>query len=161
MVKTFGQATGAALTNAQALSERLTGGSASASSEHDERVFFQCIRLWATMLPSRAGDDLAGELKAKGFHRMLGHLNAQQMGWLTEMVLDECEWFPTVAQCKAMMARPGYDNRLYRQPGDSIGSPEWFSAHRLGRAGNRLALETRLQAERAALQAQLTDECHD
>jgi hypothetical protein len=94
------------------------------------------------MLPKRQGDDLSGELMAKGYQRMLGHLSEQQMGWLTEMVLDECKWFPTVAECKAMMARQTYANPFYRSSQDMIGSDKWWEAARLEAASNgRILIE--------------------
>lgn len=142
-----------ALTNAQGLSERST--EKLASDEHARKVFFQCLRLWSSMLPSRAGDDLSGELRAKGYHRMLGHLTPTEMGWLTEMVLDECKWFPTVAECKEMMGRKSYANRFHRISPNQIGSDAWWQAHRIERAANRLELESRLKDEHAKLTAQL------
>lgn len=149
MVKTFGEAAAAGLTGAQALQEQSTANSASAES--DRKVFYQCIRLWDAMLPSRAGDDLGGDLKAKGFHRMLGHLSAKEMGWLTQMVLDECEWFPTVAECKAMIARTDYSNPFRRTSPDAIGSDPWWQAHRLERAQAAEEATKRLEAHKAAL----------
>lgn len=67
------------------------------------------------MLPRKAGDDVAGELLARGYYRMLGHLTPTQMGWLTELVLDRCKWFPTVAECRALMAEQDYGNPFYNQ----------------------------------------------
>ena len=107
------------------------------------------------MLPKRAGDDIGGELMAKGYHRMLGHLSETEMGWLTEMVLDECEWFPTVAQCKAMMARQSYGNKFHRRSAGQIGSTEWFEADRIERAASRLELEGGLKARQTEALAQL------
>lgn len=107
------------------------------------------------MLPKRNTDDVGGELMAKGFHRMLGHLTETEMGWLTEMVLEECQWFPTVAECKAMMARQNYGNKFYRRSSDQIGSAAWFEADKIDRAANRLELENRLKASHAELTAKL------
>ena len=132
--KTFGQAVAAGLTNVVALQRRST--EESASDERRNRNFLQCIRLWDAMLPKRQGDDLGGELMAKGYQRMLGHLTEQQMGWLTEMVLDECKWFPTVAECKTMMGRNSYANPFYSSSPDMIGSDKWWEEARLQAASN-------------------------
>ena len=85
------------------------------------------------MLPKRQGDDLGGELLARGYYRMLGHLTDTQMGWLTEMVLEQCKWFPTVAECKAIMGEQSYNNRFYvtRNTAERIGSPQWYEAARI------------------------------
>ena len=151
--KTFGVAVATALTNVQDLSARST--EQLASDEQAQKVFFQCIRLWSSMLPSRAGDDLSGELRAKGYHRMLGHLTPTQMGWLTEMVLDECKWFPTVAECKEIMARNNYANPFYSSSPNMIGSNAWWEAARLERSGAKLEIESRLKSELSELRAQL------
>ena len=135
-IKTFGQAAVTALTNAAESPKHAMGLSLESFAKH--------IRLWDAMLPKRAGDDIGGQLIVKGFHRMLGHLTETEMGWLTEMVLDECEWFPTVAQCKTMMGRQSYSNRFYARTVERIGSPAWFEAHRIERAANRLELENGL-----------------
>ena len=50
---------------------------------------------------------------AKGYYRMLGHLDEQGINWLSEMVLERCRWFPTVAECRDLIAEPNYANRFY------------------------------------------------
>lgn len=65
------------------------------------------------MLPKKAGDDIDGELLAKGYYRMLGHLTSRAMNDLTEIVLGECKWFPTIAECRELMGRKSYDNPFY------------------------------------------------
>lgn len=132
--KIFGQAVAAGLTNAVGLQRRST--EELASDERRTRNFFQCIRLWDAMLPKRQGDDIGGELMAKGYQRMLGYLTETQMGWLTEMVLDECKWFPTVAECKAMMAKDSYGNRFRRTTADQIGSDSWWETARIEAAAH-------------------------
>lgn len=128
------------------------------ADEQARKVFLQCIRLWDAMLPKRAGDDLGGELMAKGYHRMLGHLSPAQMGSLTEMVLDECKWFPTVAECKEMMARRSYANPFYKTSPDAIGTSAWWNAAQLDQANGKLELENRLKAEKQFLLSQIEGE---
>lgn len=65
-------------------------------------------------MPKKAADEVSGELLAKGYWRMLGEkLTEKQMSDLTEMVLERCKWFPTVAECREMMAEPAYTNPFY------------------------------------------------
>ena len=65
------------------------------------------------MLPKKAGDELAGELLARGYYRMLGHLSENEMALLSEAVLDRCRWFPTVAECNDIMREESYSNPFY------------------------------------------------
>jgi hypothetical protein len=66
------------------------------------------------MLAKRASDETDGELIARGYWQVLGSkLTEKQMSDLTEMVLDRCKWFPTVAECREIMAEPSYSNPFY------------------------------------------------
>lgn len=66
------------------------------------------------MLAKRAGDEIDGELIARGYWRMIGgKLTEHEMDLLTEMVLDRCKWFPTVAECNEIMAEQSYSNPFY------------------------------------------------
>lgn len=65
------------------------------------------------MLPRRAGDEVSGALVVQGYRMMLGHLSDDQVDTLTRMVLEECKWFPTVAECRQLMARESYSNPFY------------------------------------------------
>lgn len=70
-------------------------------------------------MPKKAGDEVSGELLAKGYWRMIGaKLSEQQMSDLTEMVLDRCKWFPTVAECKDIMGEQSYRNPFYNDRRD-------------------------------------------
>lgn len=106
MAQTFGQAATKGLTAAMASQRQSTENSREQHHQH----FLKCLRLWNAMLPKKAGDDIDGELLAKGYYRMLGHLSIEQINDLTEMVLDNCKWFPTVAECRDLMARDSYSN---------------------------------------------------
>jgi hypothetical protein len=66
------------------------------------------------MLAKRASDEVDGELVARGYWRMLGEkLTEKEMSDLTEMVLERRKWFPTVAECREIMAEPVYTNPFY------------------------------------------------
>lgn len=65
-------------------------------------------------MPKKAGDEVSGELLARGYWRVLGEkLTEKEMSKLTEIVLDRCKWFPTVAECKEIMGEQSYSNPFY------------------------------------------------
>lgn len=88
------------------------GRSTAASASPD--VFAKHMRLWLAMLPRKNSDDLSGELMAEGYQMMLGGLTASQLDTLTHAVLARCKWFPTIAECKAIMGEESYSNPFYR-----------------------------------------------
>jgi hypothetical protein len=66
------------------------------------------------MMPKKAGDEVSGELLARGYWQVLGsNLTEQEMNDLTEMVLNRCKWFPTVAECREIMGESEYTNPFY------------------------------------------------
>lgn len=109
MATAFGKAAEAGLTIVQ----DSQGQSTQNSSGYPH--FLKCLRLWQAMLARRAGDEIDGELVARGYWRMLGEkLTEHEMSDLTEMVLDRCKWFPTVAECREIMGERSYANPFYR-----------------------------------------------
>ena len=105
MAEQFGKVAEKALTGVQD-----SQGQSTANSETYQH-FLKCLRLWEAMLPRRASDEVSGELLARGYWRMLGSkLSQAQMSVLSEMVLDRCKWFPTVAECNEIMAVQSYSN---------------------------------------------------
>jgi hypothetical protein len=110
MATAFGKAAAAGLTSVAASQEQSTANSS--AYPH----FLKCLRLWQAMLAKRSSDEIDGELVARGYWRMLGEkLTEKQMSDLTEMVLDRCKWFPTVAECREIMAEATYTNPFYRE----------------------------------------------
>lgn len=108
MATTFGEAARQGLTNAAASQEQSTANSG--RYPH----FLKCLRLWEAMMPKKAGDEVSGELLAKGYWQVLGSkLTEQEMNALTELVLERCKWFPTVAECRELMAESTYANPFY------------------------------------------------
>jgi len=105
--KTFGQAARAGLTSATDSQRRSTGASAS------PEVFAKHMRLWLAMLPRKNSDDVSGELMAEGYSMMLGDLSEYALESLTKIVLERCKWFPTIAECKAIMGEESYSNPFY------------------------------------------------
>lgn len=108
MATDFGKAAEQGLTNAAASQERSTANSS--AYPH----FLKCLRLWQAMLAKRSSDEIDGELVARGYWRMLGEkMTETEMSNLTEMVLDRCKWFPTVAECREIMGEQNYSNPFY------------------------------------------------
>lgn len=65
-------------------------------------------------MPKKAGDEVSGELLARGYWRMLGDkLTEHEMSVLTELVLERCKWFPTVAECRDLMGEQSYSNPFF------------------------------------------------
>lgn len=50
-------------------------------------------------LPRRQADDVSGELFVAAYERQLGHLNKSQVNYLLDKALQNCRWFPTIAEC--------------------------------------------------------------
>ena len=65
------------------------------------------------MLPRKNSDDVSGELMAEGYQMMLGDLSEGALEALTRIVLERCKWFPTIAECKAIMGEESYSNPFY------------------------------------------------
>ena len=107
MAKTVGEAALGALTIATGSSERSI--ERSSSNAH----LTESLRLWRAMLPSRSRDEVSGELMLRGYQMMLGHLSVAQIDTLTRMILNECKFFPTVAEVNAIMGRESYSNPFY------------------------------------------------
>jgi hypothetical protein len=66
--------------------------------------FLRCIRT-LTLLPSRADDQLTGELRVALYRKHFGHLPAEALSFLVERATLECKFFPTPAECKAIIDR--------------------------------------------------------
>lgn len=80
----------------------------------DERTMHQCLRTWQATLPRRASDDVSAVILAKAYRAKLGHYPAAAIAWLCSEALSECEWFPTIAQCLAILGRWQRDDAALR-----------------------------------------------
>jgi hypothetical protein len=70
-----------------------------------ERHFNQCFALVDAALPKRSQDDTSGELLARAYRRMLGHLTREAISFVAEEAIATCKWFPTVAECLEIAKR--------------------------------------------------------
>lgn len=66
--------------------------------------FVELIRA-LTILPRRSDDDVTGKLRVSIYHRKLGGYPKEALQFMVSIVLDELDWFPTIAQCKAILER--------------------------------------------------------
>lgn len=57
-----------------------------------------------SLLPSKADDDVKGELRLKIYQRMMGNYPAQAIRYLAERALTELNWFPSPKQCLDILA---------------------------------------------------------
>lgn len=70
----------------------------------DDGAFAELLRA-LTILPRRADDEVTGELRAKIYRRKLGNQPHAALQFMVSTALDELDWFPTIAQCQAILAR--------------------------------------------------------
>lgn len=68
-----------------------------------DRHFNQCLRILLAALPKRNSDDLSGELLVSAYQRKLGGFCKDQISYLSDKALERCEWFPTIAECMAII----------------------------------------------------------
>lgn len=68
-----------------------------------ERHFNQCLRVLLAALPKRNSDDVSGELLISAYQRKLGGFCKDQISYLSDKALERCEWFPTIAECMAII----------------------------------------------------------
>ncbi len=68
-----------------------------------ERHFNQCLRILLAALPKRNSDEVSGELLISAYQRKLGSFCRDQISYLSDKALERCEWFPTIAECLAII----------------------------------------------------------
>jgi hypothetical protein len=56
-----------------------------------------------SILPRRADDDTTGEERVKVYARLLGSYPADAIGFMVRRALETLEWFPSPAQCLAII----------------------------------------------------------
>lgn len=68
----------------------------------DDDHFEKSMRALAT-LPSRAEDDIRGELRFAIYRKLLGKYSKAAISHLVETALTTLDWFPTPRQCLAIL----------------------------------------------------------
>ncbi len=71
-----------------------------ASEDH----FLKCMRT-LTLLPAKQEDDLSAELRIAVWRKHFGSYPAEALSFLTECATLECRFFPSPAECKAILDR--------------------------------------------------------
>ena len=89
---------------ALAMMEELATSPLPALPPCDDGDFIELMRALTT-LPRRSDDDVTGKLRISLYHRKLGGYPHAALQFMVSTVLDELDWFPTIAQCKAILAR--------------------------------------------------------
>lgn len=69
-----------------------------------EDAILRCMRT-LTLLPARQEDDLSGELRLALYRRHFGSYPEAAWSFLVEHATLECRFFPTPAECKAILER--------------------------------------------------------
>lgn len=67
--------------------------------------FVAAMRYLASSLPSKAQDDLGGEMRINAYRRTLGGYSEDAISYLTGEALRTCKWFPTIAECIEIIGR--------------------------------------------------------
>ncbi len=87
-----------------ALVERIASLPVPALAAAPEDHFLKCMRT-LTLLPSRQEDDLSAELRLALYRRHFGRYPAEALSHLVERATLECKFFPSPAECKAILDR--------------------------------------------------------
>lgn len=70
----------------------------------DPQTFAKLLRTMRAALPMRSLDDDGGKLIAATYARMLGGYCREALAYMVERAIAELKWFPTVAECRDMLA---------------------------------------------------------
>ena len=100
----------------------------------DTRHFDQCMRVLRAALPSQNADDLSGELLVAAYRRKLGHMPAEQISFIADQALEECRWFPAIAECMDIAKRWERDDAAVRERNLALASVRWEKQHRMEEA---------------------------
>jgi hypothetical protein len=64
----------------------------------------KCLRIMLSVLPRRNADDVSGELFVAAYQRKLGHLPDAAVSYITDKAMEQCRWFPTIAECLELLS---------------------------------------------------------
>lgn len=68
----------------------------------DDEHFAKCLRSMA-ILPGRKEDEISGKLRHKLYSAKLQSFSNEALSYLVSKVLDQCQWFPSIAECLAIL----------------------------------------------------------
>lgn len=61
------------------------------------------LRVMLSVLPRRNADDVSGELFVGAYQRKLGHLPDDAISFIADRAMEQCRWFPTIAECLELL----------------------------------------------------------
>ena len=112
----------------------------------DDDHFAKCLRSMA-ILPYRADDETSGKLRHRLYAAKLQGYSNEALSFLVSKALDQCQWFPTIAECLAILRT--WPNRdvadARRRKADYLIGWEWQK--RMDEAMESLAARTMPQGE--------------
>lgn len=71
----------------------------------DERHFAMCLRMMLAVLPRQQTDEVGGELFVEAYRRHLAEWPDEAISFLASEATGHCKWFPTIAECREILAR--------------------------------------------------------
>lgn len=66
--------------------------------------FAKIMHSMAAVLPKRNMDDATGQAMLAVYYRMIGDNPRPAIAYLAQQAINTCKWFPTVAECKELLA---------------------------------------------------------
>ena len=116
-----------------------------------DRHFVQCIRILLATLPKRNSDEVSGELLLSAYQRKLGGFCKDQISFLSDKALERYEWFPTIAQCLAIIGEWQRDDAPLRLQNHAKSMVLWDRQRRFDEVMAQLALGAMSQEQIDAL----------
>lgn len=75
----------------------------------------RCLRVMLAVLPRAATDAVGGELFVRAYERHLLEWPQQAISYLAERATRDCRWFPTIVECRDILAQWHRDDEHTRQ----------------------------------------------
>lgn len=140
----FGEIAKRALTSVPLSPEQSTKASNGLAEENArKRAFLQTFKRWEVLFRRRDGDMEADRWLIAEYFRALGHLSQHALNTLTDMLIRQCTFFPSIAECLKLMECGRYDyshpfhhiaHSVSDDDRDQIGTTAWRRAE-LGKHG--------------------------
>jgi len=80
----------------------------------DPEHFQKCMRVIDATLPKRDHDESGGMLFVNAYARMLGMWPREAIDYLASHAINNCRWFPTIAECNDILAMWTRTDEAYR-----------------------------------------------
>ncbi|GEM_PF-1496063 len=116
-----------------------------------EQRFDECLYLMLANLPKRNSDQVSGELLIRAYSAKLGGFSEGQIAYLTDKALERCEWFPTIAQCLAIIGEWQRDDAPLRLQNHAKSMVLWDRQRRFDEVMAQLSLGAMSQEQIDAL----------